>query len=89
MDKNIDRKAVVLFTNANESIQNNELCQCSFGVKSGYNGHIIAKLAESRATLLGVEITNYYDEYRISYYGKLDRLSFYYNNYIFYKIIYY
>ena len=81
LDKNIGRKAVALFTNANESIQNNELCKCSFGVNSGNGGHIIASLAESRASVIGPEISNYYDEYRISYYGKLNRLSFYYNKY--------
>lgn len=78
LNKTPGRAGVALFTNANENIQDNELCECIFSVSSGYGGQIEAKLAKSRASLIGVEITNYYTEYQISYYGKLNSLSFYY-----------
>lgn len=81
LNKNTGRDAVVLFTNANESIQDNELCQCTFGVSSGNGGHIVANLAKSRASLIGPELSNYYTEYKITYYGSLDRLGFYYRRY--------
>lgn len=81
LNKTPNRDGVALFTNANENIQDNELCECIFSVSGGYGGNIVANLAKSRASLLGVETSSYYTEYQISYYGSLNRLGFYHRRY--------